>query len=100
LSKSAHKADLIKQLLQPKREIMDTKKHLEKMRDIIEDHKEGFDKETLTELGSTALLLLSGFAANKLIRNLVIAAVVVTAGKLAYDYLSGKIEEIEETERA
>jgi uncharacterized membrane protein YebE (DUF533 family) len=75
---------------------MDTKKHLEKMKDFFEDGK-GQNKEALTELGSAALLVLSGFVANKMVRNLLMIGIVIAAGKLAYDYLQ---EEDTDTEKA
>ena len=72
---------------------MKTTKDFEKLKGLIEEHTSEMDKEKLFEYGSAALLFLSGVAGNKIIRTLVIGAMVIAAGKLAYDYLAERAEE-------
>ncbi len=71
---------------------METTKNIEMIKEFIEKHAGDLDKEKLTELGSGALMLLSGLAAGKVLRAILIGAVVAGTAKFIYDRLSKEPE--------
>jgi len=66
---------------------METSKNFEKLKELIEKHNLN-DEHKLLEYGTSALLMLSAVGKSTLLRNLVIGAIVVGLGKMAYDHFA------------
>lgn len=71
---------------------METTKNIEMIKEFVEKHYADIDKEKLVEYGSGALMLLSGVATAKVLRVLLIGAVVAGTAKLVYDHFAKEAE--------
>ncbi len=71
---------------------MEATKNLEMIKDFIEKHTVDIDKEKLVEYGGGALTLISAFGATKLLRAVLIGAVIAGTARLFYDHFTKEAE--------
>ena len=67
---------------------MEATKNFEMIKDFIEKHADDFDKHKLAEYGGGALTLISAFGAAKVLRTLLLGAVIAGTAKLVYDHFA------------